>query len=62
MTETYTRLRAAGFEAAILWLLLGNIRAARFYEGDGWRTDGSSRQERMWDVPVEMIRYRRELG
>lgn len=40
MTDAETRLRAAGFETAHLWVLEGNERAASFYERHGWREDG----------------------
>lgn len=36
-----TRLRAAGFRRAHLWVLDGNARAAAFYERHGWREDGA---------------------
>jgi GNAT superfamily N-acetyltransferase len=61
MAQVYERLGARGFQEAVLWLLLGNSRAECFYRADGWRHDGSRRQERMWDVEVDVIRYRREL-
>jgi hypothetical protein len=32
---------------ALLWVLLGNERAARFDESDGWRSDGDSRREEL---------------
>src|SRR5690606_41064361 len=35
------RLREAGFEEAILWVLDTNARARRFYEAAGWEADGS---------------------
>lgn len=62
MTHGYERLRDRGFEEAILWLLVGNGRAARFYRGDGWVPDGSSRQENVWDVDSHVIRFRRALA
>jgi len=34
-------LAATGVTEAHLWLLAGNTRAARFYEQDGWTTDGT---------------------
>jgi ribosomal protein S18 acetylase RimI-like enzyme len=59
--EAYARLRARGFQEAVLWVLVGNDRAERFYRTDGWRHDGSRRRERMWDVEVDVVRYRRKL-
>jgi len=37
------RLREAGFSAAILWVVAGNVRARRFYELAGWRPSGEER-------------------
>jgi GNAT superfamily N-acetyltransferase len=61
MSEAYARLKARGFREATLWLLLGNSRAERFYQADEWLNDGSRRWIQMWDVDVEVIRYRRSL-
>jgi GNAT superfamily N-acetyltransferase len=36
-------LVARGTTRARLWLLVGNERARRFYERDGWTTDGTRR-------------------
>lgn len=38
-------LRDAGFDAALLWYLDGNDRAARFYERHGWTEDGAVKQD-----------------
>jgi GNAT superfamily N-acetyltransferase len=62
MTHAYARLRARGFEEAILWLLIGNRRAERFYRADGWEPDGSRRQEDVWGVDANVIRFRRALN
>ena len=32
-------------DAALLWVLEGNDRAARFYEREGWRRDGATSVE-----------------
>jgi GNAT superfamily N-acetyltransferase len=61
MEHGYTRLRARGFEEAILWLLVGNEGAERFYRADGWAPDGSSRHENVWGVESHVIRFRRAL-
>lgn len=61
MAHGYRRLRARGFEKAILWLLVGNERAERFYRNDGWTPDGSSRHEDVWGVDSHVIRFRRTL-
>lgn len=49
------------YQDAILWLLRGNTRAERFYRKDGWLPDGGVRTDRIWDITVDEIRYRRRL-
>jgi GNAT superfamily N-acetyltransferase len=61
MERVYARLHARDFEEAILWLLVGNERAERFYRADGWTPDGSSRHEDVWGVESHVIRFRRTL-
>jgi len=56
-----TDLAASGVAEAHLWLLAGNTRAQRFYERDGWTTDGTRRVESVWGVAVDEIEYRRHL-
>jgi GNAT superfamily N-acetyltransferase len=55
------RLAQRGFVDAVLWVLVGNERAARFYGADGWVADGTRRTDRVWDIDVDEIRYRRSL-
>lgn len=55
-------LAEAAFRNAVLWVLVGNVRAERFYEADGWRCDGVRRMDTVWGVTVEEIRYCRALG
>jgi len=50
-----------GFASGLLWLLVGNQRAERFYRVDGWRPDGSRRREEIWGVEVDEVRFRRPL-
>jgi GNAT superfamily N-acetyltransferase len=54
-------LAAAGVAEAHLWLLAGNARAQRFYERDGWTTDGLRRTDTVWGAAVDEIQYRRRL-
>jgi ribosomal protein S18 acetylase RimI-like enzyme len=61
MAHGYERLRERGFRDAILWLLVGNEPAERFYRADGWVADGSSRHEDVWGVDSHVIRFRRAL-
>jgi len=56
------QLAALGFQQAVLWLLAGNSRAARFYRHDGWVPDGRHRTDSVWGVTVDEVRYRRALG
>jgi GNAT superfamily N-acetyltransferase len=56
------RLLLLGYGQAVLWVLLGNTRAERFYEHDGWTSDGLLRTATVWGVTVEEIRYSRDLG
>ncbi len=55
------RLLDLGFRSAVLWVMAGNSRAARFYEADGWRPDGSHRTQSVWDAIADEVRYRRLL-
>jgi ribosomal protein S18 acetylase RimI-like enzyme len=61
MTAARKDLVEHGFSAAVLWVLVGNERAERFYRLDGWRPDGSQRQNQVWDVEVNEVRYRSPL-
>ena len=51
----------SGFSRAILWVLVGNTRAERFYLKDGWAPDGTQRTDTVWGVQVNDLRYRRTL-
>jgi GNAT superfamily N-acetyltransferase len=50
-----------GFRDAYLWLLEGNVRGDRFYQIDGWFSDGQRKTDTVWGVTVHEIRYRRRL-
>lgn len=50
-----------GFRRALLWVLVGNARAERFYVQDGWTPDGTRRTDTVWGVEVNDQRYRRVL-
>jgi GNAT superfamily N-acetyltransferase len=62
MVEARNRLVDRGFENAVLWVLRGNDRAERFYRSDGWMPDGARREEEVWGVAADELRYRRTLG
>jgi GNAT superfamily N-acetyltransferase len=55
------RMREAGFEDAVLWVLRGNRAAERFYAGAGWRRDGGERTEQPYGVVSRVVRMRRSL-
>jgi ribosomal protein S18 acetylase RimI-like enzyme len=55
------RLRAHGFDAAVLWVLEANRRARRFYEIAGWRPDGARAEHRFDTVRAPILRYARSL-
>lgn len=54
-----SKLQAAGFTEATLWVLLGNERARRFYEALGWQPDGTERIEtELTGSALHEVRYR----
>ena len=55
------RLRGAGFDQAILWVLAANDRARAFYEGAGWALDGTRAEHAFGDERREVVRYARAL-
>lgn len=55
------RLVDLGFKSAVLWVLVGNVRAERFYRIDGWTPDGHRRTDEIWGITVNDIRYQRVL-
>jgi hypothetical protein len=40
-------------------VLVGNTRAERFYQRDGWTTDGARRSDTVWGAAIDEIAYRR---
>ena len=62
MRAARERLLLLGYKQAVLWVLLGNTHAERFYERDGWTSDGLQRPATVWGATVEEIRYSRDLG
>jgi GNAT superfamily N-acetyltransferase len=56
------RLFDMEFRRAILWVLVGNVRADRFYQKDRWTPDGVRRTEEIWGLKVNDARYQRNLG
>jgi GNAT superfamily N-acetyltransferase len=56
-----TQLFELGYRRALLWVLMGNVRAEYFYRSDGWFPDGVQRPASVWGINVEEMRYRRSL-
>ncbi len=57
-------LRESGFVCAVLWMLEGNARAARFYERHGWQRDGARLTEPLGDdgnLFATEVRYRMDF-
>jgi GNAT superfamily N-acetyltransferase len=61
IAEARARLAARGHREAILWVLIGNTPAQRFYERDGWQRDGGERIEEPYGIVSTVVRYRRSL-
>jgi len=59
--EARALLVARAFREAVLWVLAGNDRAARFYSADAWLPDGLRRTVPVWGVLADETRYRRRL-
>jgi RimJ/RimL family protein N-acetyltransferase len=55
------RLRALGFDEAVLWVVPDNPRARQLYESEGWSDDGLRRDDEVFGVVVSQMRYRRLL-
>jgi len=55
-------LHERGFRTATLWVLETNTGARRFYEREGWSTDGLTTSERVDCEMRPTVRYRTSLG
>ncbi len=63
ITFTEDRLRAEGFDIAVLWVLDDNPRARAFYERHGWATSGISADfDDYCDVKVPEVEYRKAFS
>jgi ribosomal protein S18 acetylase RimI-like enzyme len=60
MAHARQRLKEQGFEAAVLWVLRGNERAASFYEREGWAADGAVREEEPYGITSNVRRFHLE--
>jgi GNAT superfamily N-acetyltransferase len=54
-------LREQRFVEAVLWTLGDYPRGRRFYEREGWLSDGATKPLTLLDREVEVVRYRRSL-
>jgi ribosomal protein S18 acetylase RimI-like enzyme len=61
LAESRQQLARRGHSEALLWVLLGNEQAQRFYVADGWILDGGQREENVWGVVANVIRMRRPV-
>lgn len=59
MEDARALLAGQGFTEAIVCVLVNNDRAERFYRTDGWLPDGGRRQDDVWGVSVDEVRYGR---
>jgi ribosomal protein S18 acetylase RimI-like enzyme len=57
MAHARRRLKEQGFAAAVLWVLQGNERAASFYEREGWKPDGATREEEPYGITSNVRRF-----
>jgi len=60
LNDALVWLAAAGHAQAVLWVLVANDQARRFYEHRGWDEDGARRIEQH-AIPIEIMRYVRVL-
>jgi ribosomal protein S18 acetylase RimI-like enzyme len=55
-------LRSDGYRRSTLWVLESNERAHRFYERNGWASDGRRSTYRIGDADLPTLRYARWLS
>jgi GNAT superfamily N-acetyltransferase len=54
-------LAATGATEGRLWMLVGNVRAERFYTRDGWRLTDVTRTATVWGLACDEVELRRPL-
>lgn len=57
LSSARTYLRERSCDGGQLWVLEGNDRAVRFYEMDGWSTDGLRREAVVWGIRINEIQF-----
>ena len=61
MQTCVDQLAEDGHHEAVLWVLVTNARARRFYEAAGWACEEAVKTEEMAGTTVTETRYRRSL-
>ncbi len=61
IADVRRHLTSLGHNEVVLWVLVGNERAERFYTRDGWSSDGRRRREDVHGISVEETQYHRLL-
>ncbi len=61
MAGAVDAMRDAGYVSAVLWVLVTNERARRFYEIAGWSCDGTEKSELFGPATLTETRYGRLL-
>jgi len=61
MEKSLDHLREQGFTQAILWVLITNTKARKWYESRGWVCEGKTKGEIINDTPTNDIRYFRKF-
>jgi GNAT superfamily N-acetyltransferase len=62
MSTALARLASAGYAQVTLWVIASNIRARTFYTSGGWVEDGARKYEVSQGVPIEEVRYRKQIA
>ena len=62
LEAAHRRLAERGFTRAVLWLLVGNERALRFYQRHGWVPNGRTQTLEVWGVVLDEMQLERQLG
>lgn len=57
MAAALTSLGEQAVSRAVLWVLVDNAPARRFYERGGWRDDGASRTAPLGPAMTDQVRY-----
>ena len=58
MVAALSGVAELGFKGAALWVLDSNERGRRFYESGGWTTDGTTKVDDSFGLPIQEVRYR----